>query len=435
MLIIPALSEAAASAATNAGGPQTRKRKAATDMDLNPQEHEYWGTMDAKTKAKIQSESKALCGPVQLQMPTRFKVLLSDKDAKTKSVILRKLSQIERMHECSGEYHKINNWVENACRLPIGRYLPMAVDMNSRADQIYMYLQKVRRDMDDTVYGHTDAKDQIMRIMAQWVANPGSNGNCIGIQGPMGCGKTSLVKDGVCRALGLPFNMIALGGAGDGSFLEGHGFTYEGSTYGKIADSLMKSECMNPVIFFDELDKVSGTRHGEDIVGILTHLTDSSQNEHFSDRYFSELELDLSRALIVFSYNDESMINPILKDRMITIHAKGYSRQEKIVIARDYLIPNILKQFGLSVADIDIPQTAIERIIARVTTEEGVRNLKRGIENVVSWLNMHRFIPVKPKEHVLTFPITVTEEIVDKYVKRDANVNGMTPEVHHMMYI
>ena len=121
-----------------------------------------------------------------------------------------------------------------------------------------------------------------------------------------------------------------MGGATDSSFLEGHSYTYEGSNWGKIVDILIQSKCMNPVIYFDELDKISGTPKGEEIIGILTHLTDTTQNSQFHDKYFSSLDFDLSKALFIFSYNDEDKINPILRDRMYRIETKGYKKKDKI---------------------------------------------------------------------------------------------------------
>jgi ATP-dependent Lon protease len=250
-------------------------------------------------------------------------------------------------------------------------------------------MKQTRKVLDDTVYGLVDTKVQLMRIIAQWITNPTSNGNCIGIQGPAGVGKTSLIKDGLSKALNVPCAFVALGGATDGSFLDGYSYTYEGSRHGKIAEILLKTKCNNPIIFFDELDKVSSTNNGEEIISVLTHITDSSQNNEFNDKYFGELNIDLSRCIFIFSYNDESLLNPILKDRMITINASGYSKKEKLIIAKDYIIPTILKTFERNCSDIVFSDTIIEKIIDIVPREEGVRNLKRGIESVVSWINMY----------------------------------------------
>ena len=299
----------------------------------------------------------------------------------------------------------------------------------------------IRKTLDDTVYGHKDAKEQVLRILAQWISNPGSCGHCIGIQGPPGTGKTSLVKDGICKALDLPFSLISLGCYGsDGAALTGHHFTYEGATYGKISESLIRAQYMNPILYFDELDKISATPKGEEVANVLIHLTDSTQNDHFSDSYFSEIPLDLSKSLIIFSYNDESLINPILKDRMITIRVSGYSKKEKLEIAQNYLVPRILKSYNLNPTDIVFEDAIIDEIIERITPEEGVRNLKRGIDAIISWINMRRYVPNlvpsfsekekkdKDKEDVdnavkIELPVKITTQLVKKYLKRTEDGN------------
>jgi hypothetical protein len=150
---------------------------------------------------------------------------------------------------------------------------------------------------------------------------------------------TSLVKEGISKILNREFAFVPLGGATDSSYLEGHSYTYEGSTWGKIVDILIHSKSMNPIIYFDELDKISETPKGEEIIGILTHLTDTTQNSQFHDKYFAEIDFDLSKCLFIFSYNDPLKVNPILLDRMYKIKTSGYQVKDKIVIAQQYLIP------------------------------------------------------------------------------------------------
>jgi ATP-dependent Lon protease len=234
------------------------------------------------------------------------------------------------------------------------------------------------------------------------------------------------VKEGISKILGRDFAFFALGGATDSSVLEGHSYTYEGSTWGKIADILIQCGNMNPVIYFDELDKVSDTAKGEEIIGILTHLTDTSQNTKFHDKYFSEIELDLSRCLFIFSYNDESRVNPILRDRMYRIQTRGYTDKEKVVIARDHLLPKVREQVRFNEDDIVVPDSTILDIITRFTEgEEGVRNLKRCLEIVHTKLNLYRLM--KPGVNLFTkdmsldvkFPLTVTPDIVSQLVKKN----------------
>lgn len=420
--------------------PESRKRSR-DNMDerdfvqyFTREEKAYWRTLDSGAKRVLLQHDKDIkTRDTTGKTPLRFKLLSSPMDAMSKALILAKLEQFQQMNEGSGEYYKLRNWLNAVSRLPLGNFCPLKVKPTDPSDVIRGYLTNVRKRLDDTVYGHQDTKDQIMRIMAQWVSNPSSKGNVIGIHGAPGIGKTKIIKEGVCKALGLPFGFIALGGASDGAFLEGHSFTYEGSIHGKIADILMKTQCMNPVIFFDELDKVSSTRRGDEIIGILTHLTDTTQNERFQDRYFGDIDLDLSKALIVFSYNDESLINPILKDRMVTIHVKGYNMKEKLKIATDYLLPEVLEQYGLTNQDLIFPPHVIERIIDGVDAEQGVRNLKRGLDAIVSWINMQRYVP-SADGGVSEFPFTVTEEHVQKYIHKSAS-SIMKSEVAHMMYM
>lgn len=358
---------------------------------LTREEREYFMELSDDSKNRIIQHNENVLKACARSVPLRFKILDTDMDVASKKLILSKYENFQHMREGSGEYFKLFNWFNSVCRLPLGRYGSLQVNNQNKTDEIASYLHGVRQTLNNTVYGHDEAKERIVQLLAQWIANPQSKGNCIGIHGSMGVGKTILVKEGICKALNLPFGFIALGGANDGSFLEGHGFTYEGSTYGKIAETLMKTQVMNPVFFFDELDKVSSSHRGDEIIGILTHLTDSSQNERFNDRYFGEIDLDLSKALIIFSYNDESLINPILKDRMTTIRVSGYNKKQKLVIAQTYVIPRILQQFNFSTNDIIVTADVIEYVISVVPDEEGVRHLKRGLEAIISWVNLTRY--------------------------------------------
>ena len=209
--------------------------------------------------------------------------------------------------------------------------------------------------------------------------------------------------------------------------------------WGKIVDILLNCKCMNPVIYFDELDKISDTPKGEEIVGILTHLTDTTQNDKFHDKYFSNIDFNLSRAMFIFSYNDESKVNPILKDRMYRITTKGYESKEKIVISNTHLLPSIQQQVLFAKEDIIIPDDVLKYIIDSFTNDEkGVRNLKRCLEIIYTKLNLYRLM--KPGTKLfddqptldVAFPnFTLTNDIVNKLIKRDENHNNFM----HTIYI
>jgi ATP-dependent Lon protease len=286
--------------------------------------------------------------------------------------------------------------------------------------------------MNATIYGHKEAKEQIIRILAQLISFPSANGYIIGIQGSAGVGKTKLIKEGICNALNYPYAFISLGGATDASYLRGHSFTYEGAVYGKICESLIKTGIMNPVFLFDELDKVSNTYKGDEIINTLIHITDPVQNDKYTDRYFEEIDLDISRSMIIFTYNDESQINPILKDRMITINVSGYTNAEKLALAEDFLIPEILKQYNLQTSDIIFSKEIIKYIIDNIEKEDGVRTLKRTLNNIISWINMMRYVTIDDIK--ISFPFEVSVGYYDKYCTTNNTQTSLKKEILHSMY-
>jgi ATP-dependent Lon protease len=390
----------------------------------SPEEKYYFNKLDDSKKMLVASLETLINVINEEDIPIRFKVLFSNMDDNIKAIAIKKLSYLCSMSDSSSEYYKNINWIESLCRLPIGKYVGLPISKTSGMQDIRGFITNVKDKLDSTVYGHKESKHQIIRLIAQWVSNPDSKGLVIGIQGAMGTGKTSLVKNGICKALGLPFAFVALGGASDGSFLEGHSYTYEGSTWGKIVDILIKAKVMNPVVYFDELDKVSSTYRGEEITNILVHITDMTQNDKYQDKYFTDIDFDLSRCLMIFSYNDETAINPILKDRMVKIKTDGYNIDDKIAIAHNYLIKEIMEQFKFKEGDILFSNDIIRYIINnKIEEEEGVRNLKRALESIVSNINLNHILSI----HDATLPINVTENLVNQYVltPKDTKKNTM----------
>tara|TARA_B100001093_G_scaffold195423_2_gene187889 strand:+ start:19781 stop:21964 length:2184 start_codon:yes stop_codon:yes gene_type:complete len=385
-----------------------------------------------KEQLRVMKELKEINKHINIDKPYRLALLDTIIPAKFKAVAMQRLNVLRTMEPGDPEYYKIRNWVDTFMRIPFGVYRTLSINMNDGVEVCNNFMENAKNTLDICTYGLEDAKLQIMQMMGQWISNPSAMGTAIAIKGPMGTGKTTLVKEGISKILGREFSFIALGGNGDSSFLEGHSYTYEGSTWGKIVQILIDSKCMNPIIYFDELDKVSDTPKGEEIIGILTHLTDTSQNSEFHDKYFSEVSFDLSKCLFIFSYNDESKVNPILRDRMYRIQTKGYECKEKIIIARNHLLPKIREQVNFTEKDVIIPDETISYIVSNkkmTDDEQGVRNLKRCLEIIHTKLNLFRL--VKDDSNMfkndmkleVTFPFTVNKEHVDILIKNNDESN------------
>ena len=281
-------------------------------------------------------------------------------------------------------------------------------------------IENISKILDESIYGHSYAKNQILKIICQWISGEQS-GYCFGFEGSPGIGKTSLAKKGLANCLAddnsdtRPFSFIALGGSCNGSILEGHSYTYVNSTWGRITDILMESKCMNPIIYIDELDKVSKSEHGKEIIGILTHLIDTTQNDTFQDKYFSGINLDLSKALFIFSYNDASQIDPILLDRIHRIKFENLTSVDKLVIVKKYIIPEINKKMGFNDI-VEMTDTVIEYIIENYTMEPGVRKLKEILFDLYGELNIEL---LKCNDCHINIPIIITiDDLENKYLKK-----------------
>jgi ATP-dependent Lon protease len=285
--------------------------------------------------------------------------------------------------------------------------------------EIYTYMTNVKATLDKAVYGHDKAKTQIERIIGQWI-NGKQDGYCFGFEGPPGIGKTTIAKKGLSDCLkdadgvSRPFSMIQMGGDSNGSSLHGHNYTYVGSTWGSIVQILIDKKCMNPIIFIDEIDKISKTEHGKEIIGILTHLLDPAQNDSFQDKYFLGIDIDLSKALFILSYNDVDAIDKILLDRIHRIKFKNLTVEEKLVISDTYILPEVYEKMGLQ-GMITISMDTLKFIIDEYTAESGVRKLKEILFEIVGEINLDI---LKNVDISYSIPIVITiEDVKTKYFK------------------
>lgn len=359
--------------------------------------------------------------PSSAQENLMFKILTMNLTPETRSVVLSKYNALQNMDPSAGEYYKHRAWLEKVTSLPLGIYKEMPVKLDDGQDKCGAFMERARKSMSDSIYGQEASKLQILQFIAGKIANPTSRGLSLLLVGPPGIGKTSLIKNGIAKALDWPFQFISLGGDSDATTYTGHQLVYEGSHAGKIVNSLAAAKSMSMILMFDELDKISATPKGEEVQNLLVHMTDSVQNCDFEDKYLSGIPLDLSRTMFIFSGNDITKIDKVLLDRMVVIHLEGYEKKDKLEIAEKYLLPTALKDVSLT-ERVNISKEVIEYIITEYAgTEPGVRELKRCLEQVSQKINMLRMFNTKDLPfHIPDFqlPFIVKKSHVDLFLKK-----------------
>jgi len=367
----------------------------------------------------------------QDDIPMKIKILQLEAPISVKAKILHKYEYMSSIEPSSSEFGKIKNWVEFMLNIPWGNHVEIPMTLSDGSWKITNYLRTVKEHLDTTLYGQHEPKSAILEMLAQWISNPSAPGWVLGFEGPPGTGKTSLMRHGVAWALQRPFVSISLGGSVGGSLLEGSNQVYEGSSCGRVVQSLVETKCMNPIFYMDELDKLSKSSQGHEIANVLVHLTDPSQNYDFQDK-FLETGFNLSRAVFIFSYNQAELIDPILKDRIKQISFHGYTLQDKIQIALEHSFPNILKAWGFKTGDVILTPQVIEYIVVRYTCEEsGIRSLIHYLETLVSKLNLLRITDSLELEYQIDveFPLILTINIVDHLLFNFVKVESLNRAV------
>jgi hypothetical protein len=352
-----------------------------------------------------------------------FKILSMKLSPETQKDVLAKYNSLQSLDPGTGEYYKQRAWLEKFASLPLGIYKDIPVKLSDGPETCSAFMEKARRCLGESIYGQEEAKIQILQFIASKITNPSARGLSLLLAGPPGIGKTSLIKNGIAKALEWPFQFISLGGDSDASSYVGHQLVYEGSHAGKIVNSIIAAKSMSMLLMFDELDKISSTAKGEEIQNLLVHLTDSVQNADFEDKYLSGVPIDLSKILFAFSANDLGRIDRVLMDRMVVIELSGYSPKEKLAIAQNFLLPAALGEVSLD-EKVHISSEILEHIMTTYASEEkGVRELKRCLEAVVQKINMLRIFNTKDLPfHIPDFklPFVVKKSHVDLFLKKKA---------------
>ncbi len=390
------------------------------DNDIDSQIDQF-KALDAEKRKTLLKALEERPTATDSSMSLMFRILTMKLPKDTQAMVLAKYQSLQSMDPSTGEYFKLRNWLDKLCSVPFGNYKEMPVRIDEGADKCGQFMEKAMKYLDEAVYSQNESKLQILQFIASKIANPTANGLSLLLVGPPGIGKTSLIKNGIAKALDWPFQFISLGGDSDATTYTGHQLVYESSHSGKIVNSLCAAKSMSTVLLFDELDKISQTPKGEEVQNLLVHLTDPVQNAEFEDKYLSGIPVDLSKVMFVFSANDINKIDRILLDRMLVVKLEGYNPKDKLVIAEQYLLPAALKEVNLA-EKVSISKEIMQHVIETYAKEEnGVRELKRCMESIVQKINMLRMyndksLPFYIKDFSL--PFVVKKEHVDLFLKK-----------------
>ena len=277
----------------------------------------------------------------------------------------RELSRMERLPAAAPDYHVIRTYLELLFSLPWRQ---------STEDQLD--LARARQVLDEDHFDLKEVKERILEQLGVLKLNPTANAPILCFVGPPGVGKTSLGQS-IARALGRKFERLSLGGMHDEAELRGHRRTYIGALPGRILQALRRAEANNPLLMLDEVDKLGRDFRGDPAAALL-EILDPAQNHTFRDNYL-DLPFDLSKVFFITTANTLDTIPSPLLDRMEVLQLSGYSAEEKLEIARRYLIPRQLKETGLTADQCVFTDAALHHVIARYTREAGVRQLERTI--------------------------------------------------------
>jgi len=300
--------------------------------------------------------------------------------------------KIEEMKSSNNEYYKQMLFVKTLIKFPWPTNSDN-IELNEiNKDELKRinYIQNIETKLKELTYGHNNAKTIILQTIGRWISKPKSGGSAISFVGPPGVGKTMLAKS-IGDALDIPFVQITLGGQNDGELLHGHGYTYSGAQPGMIIKKMIDAGKSRCIMYFDELDKAC-SKYGSsnEITSVLIHLTDQNMNSSFQDRFFQGIDFPLNNVIMIFSYNDSNLIDPILLDRFKEIEIKPYSQKDKLMIVKNFMFKEICETINFKSEFFTFSDNAIKYLIEKYTIEAGVRDLKRKIEEILLNLNIDR---------------------------------------------
>lgn len=333
-------------------------------------------------------------------------LMLAPIDMETKIFLLDKYDNLKKSNNCDK-----TAWFKTVLNIPFGKYIPFKVNHNDAPVKINDYFDKIRLHLDKKIHNMDNVKNEIMEFIARKISNPDSKGHVLALCGPPGTAKTKIIKT-LGEALELPFHQVNFGGLNDVAVLTGHSETYISSKPGKFVEMLSSARCMNPIFYFDEIDKVSQNKNRE-INGILTHVLDEEQNNRFQDNYLSNVPIDMSKVFFILSFNDPEKIDPIVLNRMKIIYIDALSKDDKVVIAATKMIPDIIESLNIKKDKyINLNEELLKYIVYnKVPNEDGVRQLRKCLEKIFNKINYLILTGKYKKEPI---GLTITNETINE---------------------
>jgi len=337
----------------------------------------------------------------------RARVEAADLPEKVREAALKEVAKLERTPDASPETGWIRTWLDTVLEMP----------WNERTEDSYD-IADARRVLDEDHTGLDDVKERIIEYLAvrkrradrgMGVIGGRRSGAVLALVGPPGVGKTSL-GESVARAMGRKFVRVALGGVRDEAEIRGHRRTYVGALPGRVVRAIREAGSMNPVVLLDEVDKIGADYRG-DPASALLEVLDPAQNHTFRDHYL-EVELDLSDVVFLATANVLDTIPGPLLDRMELVQLDGYTEDEKVLIARDHLLPRQLSKAGLSAEEVSVSEDALRLLAGEYTREAGVRSLERAIARIL------RKVTAKVAMGEVTLPVGVEVSDLHEYLGR-----------------
>jgi ATP-dependent Lon protease len=361
------------------------------------------------------------------------KILTLPTSDQNKTTIFKHYNNMKKSDQNSTEYYKNQIFVDTALNYPWDKRYNINDIIKNKS--IPEFLESLKNRLDNEIHGMESVKNEIMNVVCKFITNPNSNRNNIALYGPAGVGKSKFIKI-LSDILKLPLKTISLGGVRDSSFFLGHGYVYVESGPGKILQNVIDSNIQNPVMYFDELDKVSETDNGKDIFSFLCYLTDPTENNHFSDHYFYGMNFDLSKIFYVFTFNDINKIDKILLDRLNIIKVDCPSEDEIITIVEKHCVPEIIKNIGINKkitferANLKYILNYCKNSIDKIVTS-GVREYYRIIEKILLELNKDILLDVDKYTNDIVINNTLFSNLFEK-IKHQINCYLQNGFASHM---